>query len=204
MFLLAGIEIQGLTQIPNQYWPESYVEARQNSPWWVVKTMYGEIVIGWRKKVISIEWSDTGVVFPLDDPENRKYRQDQHVLPPDSSTTKWATGCHAYGYGEAVSTLKALKDSVTRANYLTEHYISNNGGVGEWKEYVMSGDVKPWVETKDPKHVMVIITGRSESHVIQQYHRRYPNHLPPSAHLKSERDAFYAAHPDWDPGVFTE
>ncbi len=30
-------------------------------PWWLVKTEYGFIKIGWRKRVIHIEWSDTPI-----------------------------------------------------------------------------------------------------------------------------------------------
>jgi len=63
LFLVAGIEVLRMWELPNQYWPEAYVEERKNSPWWLVKTPKGMIEIGRRKRVISIDWSDTGIPF---------------------------------------------------------------------------------------------------------------------------------------------
>jgi hypothetical protein len=61
LFLLAGIEVERLYRLENQYWPESYVELRQKSPWWLAITKLGEIKMGWRKNVISINWEATPI-----------------------------------------------------------------------------------------------------------------------------------------------
>jgi hypothetical protein len=108
IFLLAGIEIHGLEKIPNKYWPEAYVEARQESPWWKVKTERGIIQIGWRKRVISIEWCNLGIVYPMSStPQGKEYSQHKHVSTDD--VTKWPTGIHAWSLGKAVDYLVSLR-----------------------------------------------------------------------------------------------
>lgn len=78
LFELASIEILKIWEIPNQYWPRPeplipipsqreindfirYHNMREQSKWWLVKTHWGMIEIGWRKRVISIDWSDTEI-----------------------------------------------------------------------------------------------------------------------------------------------
>jgi hypothetical protein len=58
LFTLADIPVLKVWELDNQYWPRSRGEA---DPWWLVKTPYGLIEIGPRKRVISIDWSDTEV-----------------------------------------------------------------------------------------------------------------------------------------------
>ena len=57
LFQKADIEVLNHYQIPNEYWPSMRLKAK--SPWWLVHTNIGMIKIGWRKRVISIDWSDT-------------------------------------------------------------------------------------------------------------------------------------------------
>lgn len=59
-FFLAGIQIKDIHEIANGYWPDSYVELRAASPWWLVETYRGLIKIGSRKRVIEVDWSRTG------------------------------------------------------------------------------------------------------------------------------------------------
>lgn len=94
IFLLAGIEAQSMYRIENCYWPdvEAYREMRQRSPWWLVKTQYGLVKIGWRKRVISIDWSDTGV--------------SAEVTRDD--VTKDSNSVHAWSYSKAVQYLATL------------------------------------------------------------------------------------------------
>lgn len=63
LFTLAGIEVLRVWKLPNRYWPDDdrYAELRRNSPWFLVKTPHGMIEIGWRKRVMNIDWSDTPV-----------------------------------------------------------------------------------------------------------------------------------------------
>lgn len=71
IFNLADIKVLNLWELPNGYWPRPYEGMsdadylrysrwRNESPWWLAKTPYGLIRVGWRKKVIEIDWSDTG------------------------------------------------------------------------------------------------------------------------------------------------
>jgi len=60
-------------------------------PWWLVKTHLGLIEIGWRKRVISINWSDTKV----------------KTIVTTDNVTKDENGVHAYSVEDAVKYLKA-------------------------------------------------------------------------------------------------
>lgn len=89
IFLLAGIDVSAVFQIENGYWPKAYVEAREQSPWWLMKTEHGLIRIGWRKRVISIDWADTAVRLEL----------------TADDTTKSDTYVHAWSHHKAVEYL---------------------------------------------------------------------------------------------------
>jgi len=95
IFLLANISIKELHKIENGYWPvhPDYAEIRQINPWWLVVTEFGIIKIGWRKRVINIDWSST---------ELRKIITEDNV-------TKWEEGIHAYGYSKAIDYLVTFK-----------------------------------------------------------------------------------------------
>lgn len=102
LFLLADFKVQSTYELTNQYWPEAYVELIQKNPWWLVKTEYGLIKIGWRKRVISIDWSDT------------LYQAEiiGESVWPNSITkdevTRSETIVHAYSYIKALEYLSAL------------------------------------------------------------------------------------------------
>ena len=51
IFTLAGIDVIRMYELPNGY------TGLIDHPWWLVKTSAGLIKIGWRKRVISIDWS---------------------------------------------------------------------------------------------------------------------------------------------------
>lgn len=63
LFIAAGITVRTVWELPNGYWPDapSYADVRRRSPWLLVKTEWGLVQIGWRKRVIQIDWSDTPV-----------------------------------------------------------------------------------------------------------------------------------------------
>lgn len=61
--------------------------------WWFVKTPVGWIEIGWRKRVIEIDWTDTQV----------------RVIVTTDDVAKSETGVHAESEGAAVRYLKALR-----------------------------------------------------------------------------------------------
>lgn len=74
LFTLAGIRVLGMWEIANRYWPDDphYEDIRRQQPWWLVKTPAGLIQIGWRKRVISIDWSDTAIRTVITDDEVTK------------------------------------------------------------------------------------------------------------------------------------
>ena len=93
LFALAGIPILKTWESPNKYWPKAYIEQREKSPWWLIKTPYGLIEIGWRKRVIHIDWSDTRLRKIIT--EDEVSRDEEYV--------------HAWGYDKAVQYLTELK-----------------------------------------------------------------------------------------------
>lgn len=98
LFLLAGINILAYWELPNNYWPDSYVELRKNSPWWLVKTTKGMVRIGWRKRVISIHWEDTDI---------------RQVITEDD-VTKDETMVHAWSYLKALEYLTKLAVAINK------------------------------------------------------------------------------------------
>lgn len=95
MFNLAGLEILSLTQVRNDYWPshENYDEVRKSSPWWEVGTPEGMIRIGWRKRVIEIDWITT--------------KRRGEVTTDD--VTKNDHMVHAYSVGDAITYLSRIR-----------------------------------------------------------------------------------------------
>ena len=89
IFTMAGIKILDLKKLPNGYWGNAYEGAH---PWWFVKTSRGWIEIGWRKRVISIDWSDT----------------DVRVIVTEDDLTKGNDHVHAYSEEKAIEYLTAL------------------------------------------------------------------------------------------------
>lgn len=78
LFLLAGIQVANCFELANGYWPkhETYAEVRDASPWWLVRTQDGDLIqIGWRKRVIAINWGATefkGIITPDDVTKNEE------------------------------------------------------------------------------------------------------------------------------------
>jgi hypothetical protein len=92
LFLLAGFNATRFHRLENKYWPEAYAELRRNSPWWLVITEFGPIEIGWRKRVISIDWQDTAA----------------RVEVTEDNVTKDSTSVHAWSYVKALQYLTTL------------------------------------------------------------------------------------------------
>lgn len=76
-------------ELVNEYDPE------RDDSWWLVKTELGLIKIGWRKRVICIDWSETPI---------RK-------LVTTDDVTKDETMVHAWSVGEAIKYLTTLRQS---------------------------------------------------------------------------------------------
>lgn len=98
LFALSDIPVLNTWELPNQYWPDvdEYAEIRKQNPWWLVKTPVGLIQIGWRKRVISINWSDTAI----------------HAIITEDDVTKSQEMVHAYSEEKAIQYLKVLSTHI--------------------------------------------------------------------------------------------
>lgn len=92
IFQIAKIPILKHWSLANPYWPDYHNYFRVSLNWFLFRTKYGLIKIGWRKRVISIEWEDTNI---------RKIVTEDNV-------TKDETSVHAWGEEKAVEYLKEL------------------------------------------------------------------------------------------------
>lgn len=68
-------------EIPNEYYRSEYAE-----PWYYFYTVKGPVKVGWRKRVINIDWSE----FP-----NKNKASE---LFPNEDVTKGEYSIHAWGY----------------------------------------------------------------------------------------------------------
>lgn len=98
LFLLAGIQAAKWHELANQYWPPSYTELRAQHPWYLAMTPHGPVRIGWRKRVISINWEDTEV---------------RRILTEDD-VTKDETMVHAWSYEKALEYLGCLAGELAK------------------------------------------------------------------------------------------
>lgn len=91
VFLLAGVEIKELVGVPCEY-----CSCCPQNNWWLVTTSMGKLKIGWRKRVINLDWSQ---FEPRPDPE----------IFSKHETTKGHYYIHAWSYGDLVEYVKALQ-----------------------------------------------------------------------------------------------
>ncbi len=96
-FEKAGIPVT-LNPIPNEYHSDHLDD------WYLAETSFGTIKLGWRRSVISIDWSKTKA------PETVALKTK--ALFKDESVTLWETGIHAWGYAKAATYLKAIKEAL--------------------------------------------------------------------------------------------
>lgn len=93
-----------LKRLPNGYCgdhPEK-CEICAARPWWEIEFEgVGPVVVGWRKRVIVIDWSKTG-------------RQLMPKMVTEDDVTKNAVLVHAYGYGKAIMYLQQVLDLLRR------------------------------------------------------------------------------------------
>lgn len=82
-------------EIPNEYCGEP--ECIYN-PWFLVATAIGHIKIGWRKRVIVIDWSKTNV------------KEKANKLFPNEDVTKGEFFIHAWSYEKAKQYIEKLHE----------------------------------------------------------------------------------------------
>jgi hypothetical protein len=112
VLLLAGIEVKSVHQLPNGYCGDLCCPQR---PWMLAETKYGLIKIGWRKRVISIEWPKE-----LNIHGNDTLPKDEQKSDTSCGTTSWENGVHAWGWGNAVNQMTNLVEIAERNIYNKE------------------------------------------------------------------------------------
>lgn len=91
----AGLELLSVEAVSNEYGSVSY-----RGPWFRLRTKVGHFVIGWRKRVIQIDWSETGF--------------DGTELFTGEGVTRGAHMIHALGTDKAVEYLGKIRQALTR------------------------------------------------------------------------------------------
>jgi hypothetical protein len=115
----AGLGRALLTMIPNEYWKDGA------EPWCLVRTPFGTLKMGWRKRVLSIDWSQVledrmKRVEKLDIDVRYDARNalrdafDGKVLFPNDDVTRWETGVHAWNESKIVEYLVVLREKILR------------------------------------------------------------------------------------------
>ncbi|MNK10019.1 hypothetical protein D3C87_280300 [compost metagenome] len=112
ILLLAGIEYKGLFRIANEYSPSNLMD-----PWWLFITKDNDAIkIGWRKRVINIDWEATSLRINPKETHNIIYEFHKAPITADEVTQE-ATYVHAYGHGKAVIYLQELKLRLEQNHY---------------------------------------------------------------------------------------
>lgn len=93
--VLFGNQAIYMEAIPNGYFPESHYY--KHFPWYKITTSQGHFIIGWRKRVIEIDWSQTTI------------KLDANDLFPSEDVTKSGQMIHdAWGYDKAAEYIEVL------------------------------------------------------------------------------------------------
>lgn len=91
-FELANLAPIYIKEIPNEYDPDYGTMA----PWLMVTCRFGVLKVGWRKRVITLDWSASDI---------KKMAYD---IFPDEDVTKDGRTIHCWGYEKLVEYLKVL------------------------------------------------------------------------------------------------
>lgn len=102
VFLLAGIDCKSFHQLPNEYCGDQ-CEVCRRRPWMLAETENGLIKIGWRKRVINIQWPKEAEVHGKD------VKSKEEAWVTDSEN-----GVHAYSYAKAVEYLANFAELARR------------------------------------------------------------------------------------------
>lgn len=96
-FEVAGLGPIFMEEAPNEYWLPESPEALRN-PWYIVTTRLGHFKVGWRKRVIVLDWSRTII---------QKIAREVFL---HEDVTKEGHMIHAWGYEKLAEYLKKLED----------------------------------------------------------------------------------------------
>ncbi len=111
-FHKAGLGDMLCAPIPNEYWDD------EGAPWLLMRTPKGNIKIGWRKRVISVDWSGLVEFHTKNlvgyEPEtlDKKHAIEESFsaqkLFPDENVTKDLHLIHAWGYEKLIEYLTKI------------------------------------------------------------------------------------------------
>lgn len=105
LFQAAEIQVLAIEPLVNGYSHQPgdprFYEKPPAPVWWFVKTPVGWVKIGWRKRVINIDWTDTPV---------------RKIITQDD-VTKTLTYVHAWSLADALKYLVSLKNEIHGALY---------------------------------------------------------------------------------------
>ena len=96
-FQKAGVKIITMREIPNEYG-----SVRYNGPWYQMSTDFGELKVGWRKRVIEIDYSKIKLPVGL----------KLSTLFVGEQTTVDEIVVHCWGYDKLVDYLGRIKDAL--------------------------------------------------------------------------------------------
>jgi len=94
---LAGLEIRRVWELANGYWPLAPHYDSVRRPWWLLQTDIGLVRLGWRKRVLEIEWESCfvrGIAL--------------RGVVTDDNVTKGDTYVHAWSVEKAIEYMRAL------------------------------------------------------------------------------------------------
>lgn len=95
-------------EIPNEYWSNDVYG--KTSPWFLVTTIRGVFKVGWRKRVIELDWSDTEIQHAADD------------LWPDKDNTKDGKSIHCWGYDVLKKRVDVLMNTIGPIDEKAKHF----------------------------------------------------------------------------------
>lgn len=173
LFNSAGIPILHMWQLPNGYSPihpdedderiHDNAVRRARNPWWLVKTSFGCIEIGFRRHVYSIDWSDTPI---------RKVVTKDEVTKSNTCVHAWTILKAAEYLTELVKPPVVTFEELKSKGLLNKYIISKANGqpIDEGAEYfVLRLDMK---RCHDPEHV------KACRRAVLTYATEIRNHLP--------------------------
>lgn len=99
-YIASGVfESYEIHAVKNEYGSEDY-----NGYWFILTTAEGDIKIGWRKRVIQIEWLQNYKQFKFND-------EKEDVTKEFSSSERYI---HAWSVGKAIEYLKRAKETIIK------------------------------------------------------------------------------------------
>lgn len=112
----AGIRFLGLKPIENRYWPKTCEESKK--PWYEARLMEypGKFIIGWRKRVINIEFSPHEE-YDTTMPDAKFY---EGIFAAEGVTKEFKNNhllIHAWDCKKATEYCKKIYDSLPRKQY---------------------------------------------------------------------------------------